>query len=240
MAFTMACVAESNPVRDFIPQFGASGEWLDVVRVKRDFLAVTVTSAAVLAGVVIPFEYSLAPICIFDFTASNVILGRFVCMAPPFGLLCALRLFSRGWIGEFGASIRAYLSSFAAFFVLRHRLAADRAGDFDCETVGAKLVKGINILATLVAYLTGLSDAARIGFISGGTSDAGSIFGGISRNGYRRGWNAANGARLQVGIVARLAYAIFAAVRLADDTPVLCHVAIISQLPNLRGVRHEM
>ena len=149
--------------------------------------------------------------------------------------LPSLQLLTGRWIRNFTTPIRAYFPKQSAFSVFRHRLTTNGARHFDRKAIGTELIEGINILAPLLADFTSLANAARIGFVAGSTGYTSRVFSRLPHDGYRWSKRTTIGTRLQIGIVARLANAIFAAICLTENTKVLCHIAIIPQLPNLRG-----
>lgn len=231
MATTMALGTKGYSIRDSVPKFGMGSERLDVVRVKSDGLSVSAALAAILACVIVSVINGLAPAFVFVRSAGDSVLVRLVYVAFPPGFLSALRLFTCSRMSKFRTTSRAELACTATFYKLRHRLFAYRAGGRYVLAIGAKLIKGINVLAALPAHLARLSDAACARLVSSGTGQAGRVFGGLSHDGDGGCHLSAGGTRLNVGLVAGWANAVLPAICLTVNTSVFSHDAIISQLP---------
>lgn len=239
MYFSMAFLAKCYSVVYVISEFFMSCKWLYVMGVQHNSVTIAAMVSTFLAGVIIALKYLLAPFFIFGSIAGESIFVSFINMVFPLGLICFFSLFSSCWVCNFGASKRTELTEFTALAVFWHRLIADWAGDFDTKAFGAELIKEIYFRRPIAAYGARPTNSTGISFIASGAGNAGCVFSWLARHGDRRGEFTATGTRLHVGIVARLADAILSTVGITDDTSVLCHIAIIPHLPDLK-VKYEM
>jgi len=206
---------------------------LDVVRVQFNSVTVAAASAALLAGVVVALEDSFSPFGVFALAACYAILMAFVYVSRPSGLLRFFGLFGGGRVGNLGATIRAHLADHTSLAVFGHRLTADRTRHGYRYALSAHLVGFTEIVRALSAHLAGYTDTPCICLQSSSTRYAGGIFDGLTVDVQCRHWLTALTARRKSGTIARFAKSIFPAVCFALDASVLCHVAIIPQLPNL-------
>ena len=237
MYFSMAFLAKCYSVVYVISEFFMSCKWLYVMGVQHNSVTIAAMVSTFLAGVIIALKYLLAPFFIFGSIAGESIFVSFINMVFPLGLICFFSLFSSCWVCNFGASKRTELSEHSTLSILWHRFSADGALDFNIQAVWAKLIERINILTALLAYLTGLADAARISLIARSAGDTSCIFGWLTHHGYRWSKYTTISTWFHIGLIARFTDAVFAAVRLTDKTPILCHTTIISQLPELAKVK---
>lgn len=210
-----------------------SSERLDVVRMQFDGVTIAAMGAALLAGVVIALKYDLAPFGVFAFAACYVVLVAFVDMASPFSLLRPFSLFVRGGVGDFGATVGAHFTQHTALAVFGHRFVADRAQNFDAHAFGTHLVRFAKVVRAFAADLAGNADTARFCLEAGSARHASGVFDWLAQGCDRRGWLAALSARNKGGAVAIATNAVVSAVYFAFDAFVLCHTAIIPQLPDL-------
>lgn len=233
----MARLAKRNPVRWLVSQFCIRGERLDVVRVQFDSVAVSATIPAVLAGIVIALKNRAAPEPIFYLAAGYVVLMGLVNMILPACRLRSFRLFGGVWMGQLGASLGAHLSKHPALAIFRHRLGAYWTGRGYRHTLSAHLVKCVKVMRSFLAHFARYSNAPGISLQSGRARHAGGILDGLPQNGYGLKRFTALAARNKSGAVARITNAIVSAIHLALDAPILCHIAIIPQLPDLEKSR---
>ena len=205
----------------------------DVVRVQFNGVTITAASAALLAGVVVALKDDLAPFGVFALAACDVVLMALVYVPRPSGALRFLGLFGSVRVGNLGATIRAHLADHTSLAVFGHRLTADRTRHGYRHALSAHLVGFTEVMRSLSAYLASYTDTACICFQSSSTRYAGGIFDGLTVDVQCRHWFTTLAARRKSGTIARFAKSIFPAVCFALDTSVLCHVAIIPQLPDL-------
>jgi len=203
------------------------------MRVQVDSVTITITSAAFLAGVIVALENGFAPFGIFGLAAGYVVLMALVYVPRPFGLLRFLCLLMRHWVGDLGATVRADLAQPTTLAIFRHRFAADGARNHDAHAVGTHLVSLTKIVGALAAYLAGYTNTPSVCLGASGAGNAGCVFDGLAQGRNRRGWLAALSTRSKGGAVAIITNAVVPAVCSALDTSVLCHIAIIPQLPDL-------
>jgi hypothetical protein len=136
-------------------------------------------------------------------------------------------------VGDFGAAVRAHFAQHTALAVLGHRFAAGRARNRDGHALSAHLVSLTKIVGALAAYLALYADAPSVCLGASGAGNAGCVFDGLAQSRNRRGWLAAFSTRSKGGAVAIITNAVVSAVYSALDASVLCHIAIIPQLPDL-------
>ena len=210
-----------------------SSKRLDVVGVQFDSVTVAIMCTAFLAGVIVALKDGLSPNLIFVLVACYAVLMALVNVPRPSGALCLLILFWRRWICDLGASLRTHLAQHTPLAVFGHRLATHRTRHGYRHALGAHLISLTEIMRSLSAYLAGDADAPRVRFQASSTRYAGGIFDGLTVDVQCRHWFTTLAARRKSGTIARFAKSIFPAVCFALDTSVLCHVAIIPQLPDL-------
>lgn len=204
-----------------------------VVRVQLDSVTVAVTCAALLAGVVVAFKNELTPYLVFALIACYSILMALVGVSRPSGFYGFFELFRRGGISNLGATVGANLAQPTALAVFRHWFAADGARNHDTHALSAHLVSLAKIVGALAAYLAFYADAPSICLGASGAGNAGCVFDRLAQGRNRRGWLAALSTRSKGGAVAIITNAVVSAVYSALDASVLCHTAIIPQLPDL-------
>lgn len=234
---TMARLAKRNPVRWLVSQFWIRGERLDVVRVQFDGVTVSAMLPAVLACIVVALKNGATPELIFYLSACYVVLMGLVNMILPACCLSAFETFTRIRVCNLGASCRAGFSEPAAFAVFRHRFGAHWTRYGYQHAFSAHLVKHIKVVRSLSAHLAGYSDASGIGLQPNCARHASGILDGLPQSGYGWGRFAAFATRSKSGAVARITNAIVSAIHFALDAPILCHIAIIPQLPDLEKSR---
>lgn len=234
---TMARLAKRNPVRWLVSQFWIRGERLDVVRVQFDGVTVSAMLPAVLAGIVVALKNGATPELVFCLVTSYAVLMGLVNMTSPLGYLCSFCLFGSYRMGQLCASLRAHFSEHPALAVFWHRLGTDRARYRLFHTFGAHLVSPAKIVRAPSAHLAGYADASGIGLQSSCARHTSGILDGLPQSGYGWGRFAAFATRNKSGSVARITNAIVSAIHLTLDAPILCHTAIIPQLPDLEKSR---
>lgn len=237
MLKTMARLAKCNPVGRLVSQFWMRGEMLDMVRVQFDSMAASAVQSATLAGVVISLKNCTTPKLVFHFAACYVVLVGLVNMILPACRLSALETFARIRVCNLGASLRANFPEPAALAILWHRLLTHGAWNRLFHTLSAHLIKCVKVMCSFLANLAGYADTPGIGLQSSCARYASGILDGSPQGGY--GWRGltALAARSESGAVARITNAIVSAIHLALDAPILCHIAIIPQLPDLEKSR---
>jgi len=234
---TMTRSAKRNPVRWLISQFWICGERLDVVRVQVNGVAVSAVQSAMLAGVVIALKDSTAPEFVFYLVAGYAVLVGLISMTCPPGYLRSLCLFSSNWMRQLATPLRAYLPEHSALAVFRHGLVAYRTQHSYRHALSAHLIKSVKVVCALSAHLTGYTDASGVCLQSSRARYTSGIFDGLAQGGY--GWRkfTALTTRREGGAIARVTNAIVSTVHFTLDAPVLCHVSIIPQLPDLEKLR---
>ena len=226
MTLSMTRLTESYTVRGFISKFGICGEWLDVVRMQFDRLAVSfmVICAAVLTGVIISLEYGLAPLSILALAACYIVLMGFVNMTCP---LCFVGFLGgdRSDLSRNGQSCtgkRMVLSLPSLLFVLGHVYAAilARFSYFHAVITDAFYVSFLFRLETFMTDNASLTNAASMGVSSGCTGHA-APRGWLVEFGYLWTRFATIGAWLKVGLVAGWADSIISRIVSTYSTSVL-------------------
>lgn len=210
-----------------------SSKRLDVVRVQFDGVAVAAMISTLLAGVVVPLENGFAPFSVFAFVTGYFVLVTFVYVPGPFRALRALCLFVGSRVGNFSTARGAHFAQHPALTVLRHWFAADWTLDHNVHAFCAHLIGYIKVVCTITAHLARNADASCICFRARGAGNASSIFDWFPQGGNCRSWLAALATLGKGSAIAFVTDAIVSAVSPAFDTPVLCHAAIIPQLPDL-------
>jgi hypothetical protein len=228
---SVATIAKRHAVRDFIAEVGVRGKGLDMVRVQDNRVTIPTMLAAVLAGVVITFVYSLAPITVFNPVAGDVVLMRLVDVVSEAGALAALCLFAVVGVSQFVTALRAVLSQPSPLAVLGHRLLALWARHLDRKAVRADLIFLVDILTPFFANLTALPYAAGICSQSSGAGHAGGAHRRLALFGQSGRGYSTLGAGLEAGTVARIANSVFARIAAADLTAIL-HTHTLSHIGN--------
>lgn len=206
------------------------------MRMQLNGMTVPTTSTAFLAGVIIAFVNRLTPFFVFCIPTCNVVLVRFINMVFKSCFLCLLCLFSCCWMVDFRAFTRAVFSNSASFYVFRHFAFADRAFRFYAFALFAKLVEEIYFVRANPAYGARPTDFMSIRFCAGGTSNASFILSRLSHYRYlRSGFTAIRARDNRIGLTGRT-HTENPAVFFTDNTQVFSHIAIIPQLPDLKGV----
>lgn len=233
----MARLAKRNAIGRFVSQFWIRGKRLDMVRVQFNSMAVSAAQATTLAGVVVTLKNSGTPEFVFYLVASYAVLVAFVCVTIPSRLDCLFDLFGRIRTQQFSASWRTRFSDHAALTVFRHWIVAHGARRGYRHAFSTHLVKHVKVVRAFSAYFAGYADASGIRFQSGGARNTSRILDRLPQRGDGWRWIAALTARSKSGMVARITDTIVSAVYPAVDAPVLCHAAIIPQLPSLEKLR---
>lgn len=192
--------------------------------------------SAFLACVIIALINRLAPFLVFITRTCNFILMRFInVICKPF-YLTKNNTFRRSWVCFFRTCCRAVFSNSAALYVFRHFTFTNWACRFYRGAFFAQLIKEINISRADTAHSARPTDFMSIRLRAGSASNAGFILSRFAHYGYLRSWFTAIRARYnRIGLTGRT-HAENTAVFFADDTQVFSHIAIIPQLPDLKGI----
>lgn len=233
----MARPTKGNTVRHLISQFWIRSKRLDMVRMQIYGMSVSAVQVAMLAGIVIAFKDSLAPVSIFYLATGYIVLVGLVNMILPSRCLPSPKTFTGIWMHNLGASCRAYLPEPAALTILWHRLLAHWARNHLFHALGAHLIEGIKVVCAGMAHLAGYAYTPSVGFQASGARNTCGIFDGLTQCGYCCHLLTAFAARYKCGTVARIANTVVSAIHSTLDAPVLCHAAIIPQLPDLERIK---
>lgn len=171
--FSVAYLAQSYAITNFVTKIGISGKRFDVMRVQFNCLAdaALIVSTAILAGVIIAFVNGRSPLSVSWSQSCQMVAvaltTNFVIMsvACQSNLLYMLRRF----LYKFTFATFAACNAFAAFsFVFRHRVIANRAWDKNLHTT---IANGFNVrfsrrCEAIATGFAGFTDTSRCVFVN--------------------------------------------------------------------------
>lgn len=206
------------------------------MRMQFNRFTVPAFQPAFLARVIIALINSLAPLFVFVTRTRNFILVRFINMiCKPFNLP-SYYAFAWSWVCFFRTCRRAVFSNPAAFYIFRHFTFTNWAGGFYRRAIFTELVKETDVCGANTTHGARPTDFMSICLRAGSASNTGFILSRFTHHGYL--WSRFSAIRARynrIGLTGRT-HAESTAVFFTDDAQVFSHIAIIPQLPDLKGI----